>query len=123
MALCRVLRTSTAMRLRENSRSASATEAFLPRMSCATRFSFCGLTRTVRSTACASLSFRVRARFCLPILLPLGLLVGRMAVIGPGRRELAELVADHVFRHVDRDMLLAVVDAEGQPHELGQDRG
>ena len=31
-----------AMRLRENSRSASAVATFLPRISCATRLSFCG---------------------------------------------------------------------------------
>ena len=34
--------TSPAMRLRENSRSASAISTFLPRISCATRLSFCG---------------------------------------------------------------------------------
>ena len=36
---------SRAMRLRENSRSASAAATFLPRIGCATRFSFRGLTR------------------------------------------------------------------------------
>src|SRR5690606_522529 len=77
----------------------------------------------MRSTALASLSLSARGVFCLPILLPLGLLVGGVPVIGAGRRELAELVADHLFRDVDRNVLLAVVDAEGQPHELGQDRG
>src|SRR5687768_15659848 len=123
MALCSVLRTWPAIRLRENSRSASATATFLPRMSWATRFSFCGLTRTMRSTACASRSPSSRSRLALPMLLPLRLLVGRVPVEGAGRRELAELVADHVLRHEDRDVLLAVVDAEGQPDELRQDRG
>src|ERR671927_153970 len=123
MALSSVLRTCRAMRLREKVSSASAVETFLPRINAATRFSFCGLTRTIRRTACASFSARTRSRFGLPILLPLRLLVRRVAVIGPRRREFAELVPDHVFRHRDRDVLLAVVDAEGEPDELRQDRG
>src|SRR5579859_6578007 len=59
------------MRLRENSRSASAVATFLPRMSCANRFSFCGLTRSMRATALASLSASARSRpFLLMVLLP-----------------------------------------------------
>jgi hypothetical protein len=88
----------------------------------ATRFSFCGLTRMC--AAPPRLVVREPARcFGLPILLPLRLLVAAVAVIGAGRRELAELVADHVLGHRDRDMLLAVVDAEGQADELRQDGG
>ena len=41
---------------------------------------------------------------------------------GAGRRELAELVADHLLGDVHRDELLAVVDAERQADELRQDR-
>src|ERR1700730_15350893 len=100
------------MRLRENSRSASAEATFLPRISCATRLSFCGDTRSILATALASLSSRSRGRFFLliPSLLAsrrragcsgraaaLGLAVRRMAVEHPGRRELAELVADHLL--------------------------
>src|SRR4051794_41004441 len=44
--------------------------------------------------------------------LPLRLLVRRVTVKGTGRGELAELVAHHLFGHVDRNVLLAVVDAE-----------
>src|SRR6476660_8804806 len=62
MADSRHLRTSRAMRLRENSRSASAAATFLPRMSCASRLSFCGLTRSMRATAFASVSERERSR-------------------------------------------------------------
>src|SRR5215210_7117653 len=124
IALCRHLRTSTAMRLRENSRSASAAATFLPRMSWATRFSFCGLTRRLRTTALASVSPSARGVAALPILpSPLRLLVRGMAVEGARRRELAELVAHHLLAHVDRDMLVAVVNAEGQAYELRQDRG
>ncbi|MPL95839.1 hypothetical protein SDC9_42012 [bioreactor metagenome] len=46
-----------------------------------------------------------------------------MTVIGPGRRIFTELLADHFLGHVDRDVLLAVVDAEGQTDELRQDGG
>src|SRR5262249_34199000 len=44
-----------------------------------------------------------------------------MAVERPRRRELSELVTDHFFGHQHRNVLLAVVDAEGQPDELRQD--
>src|SRR5688572_16629297 len=123
MALSRHFLTSRAMRFCENSRSASAVATFLPRISCATRFSFCGLTRSMRATALASFSGNARGVAALPILLgPLRLPVGGMAVEGARRRELAELVADHLLGHVDRDVLLAVIDAEGEPDELRQDR-
>src|SRR5262245_6572192 len=103
------------MRLRENCRSASAVTTALPRISAATRLSFCGLTRMLRATALASLSARLRSRFFLPMSVPrlrtsgargggsaLGLAVGRMAIERAGRRELAELVADHLLRHQHR---------------------
>ncbi len=40
---------------------------------------------------------------------------------GPRRRELAELVADHVLRHEHREELVTVIDTEGQADELRQD--
>src|SRR3954467_14536887 len=100
------------MRLRENSRSASAVATFLPRINPATRLSFCGLIRSIRATACASLSSRLRScAFLLIASLPLArrrtgrgralrLAVGRMAVERAGRRELAELVTDHFLGDV-----------------------
>src|SRR5215470_5982486 len=133
------------MRLRENSRSASALATFLPRISCATRLSFCGDTRSMRATALASLSARSRGRFFLLIASPsasaacrrrgrrrrrgrhagsaLRLAVRRMAVERAGRRKLAELVADHLLGDHHRDVLVTVVDAEGQADELRQDGG
>src|SRR6202795_2192433 len=116
--------TATASRLRENCRSASAAEAFRPRISCATRLSFCGLTRSMRATALASLSARTRSRFGLLIAYSsslLGFLVARMAMEGTGRRELAELVTHHFLVDRYRHMLLAVVDTEDQADELRQD--
>src|SRR6202012_2056879 len=107
--------TSTAIRLRENCRSASAAEAFRPRISCATRLSFCGLTRSIRATALASLSARLRSRFGLLIAYSsslLGFLVARVAMEGTGRRELAELVPYHFLVDRHRHVLLPVVDAK-----------
>src|SRR5690606_18454146 len=45
-----------------------------------------------------------------------------MAMIGAGRRELAELVTNHVLADEHRYVLMTVVDAEGQADELRQDR-
>src|SRR5262245_14040820 len=114
--------TSWAMRFLENSRSDSAVSTFLPRIICATRLSFCGDTRRFLATAWAWLSGSLRSRLGLPILFPLHrFAVATVAMEGPARRELAELVADHVLGHVHRHVLLAVVDAERQPDELRQD--
>src|SRR5262245_60672839 len=44
-----------------------------------------------------------------------------MAIEHARRRELPELVADHLLGHQHRNVLLAVVHAEGQPDELRQD--
>src|SRR3569623_1287764 len=121
MALSSVFFTGPAIRLREKVSSARALSTFLPRIICATRLSFCPLVRSRRRTALASLSFSARLVFGLPILLPLGFLVGRMPVVGAGRRELAKLVADHLFRDDDRHGLVAVVVTEGQADELRHD--
>src|SRR5262249_4649397 len=41
-----------------------------------------------------------------------------MTIEHPGRRELAELVANHFLVHQDRNVFLAVVDTEIQPDKL-----
>ena len=46
-----------------------------------------------------------------------------MAVEGPRRRELAELVTNHFLVDRDRHMLLAIIDAKSQADELRQDGG
>src|SRR4051812_15172490 len=51
-----------------------------------------------------------------------GALVAGVAVECPGRRELAEFVPDHVLGHQHRNEFVAVIDAEGQPDELREDR-
>ncbi len=109
MALSRHFFTSLAIRLRENSRSARAVSHWLaadqrrqPGSACA------ALTRT---HAGDRLGFVVApgARGVAWLThgsLPLRFFVGRMAVEGAGRRELAELVADHLLGDLHRDVLL-----------------
>src|SRR5262249_51788842 len=46
----------------------------------------------------------------------------RVALENPRRRKLAELVADHVLRHVNGNELLAVVHGQRVPHHLRNDR-
>src|SRR5271166_2843155 len=91
------------------------------RIIAATRFSLRGLTRRLLTMACASVSGRPRSCFGLLMSAAPRLLVGGMAAEGACRRELAELVADHVLGHLHRQELVAVIDPERQPDELRQD--
>ena len=63
-ALLDIDRNSLARELQIGERGRSP---FLPRINCATRLSFCGLTRSIRAIALASLSGRLRSRFGLLI--------------------------------------------------------
>src|SRR5450432_2719162 len=110
-----------AMRRGLNSSSFRARCTFRPRMDWATRFNLRAPVRRVRTLLIASAGFRRRSLACLLMLLSLGLLVGGVAREVAGRRELAELHADHVLADQDWNVLLAVVDAEGQAHELRHD--
>src|SRR5262249_22568711 len=100
--------------------------ADLPRIRPASRFTLRGVVWIVRTEAFASVSLSRRAYAFFPIALYLcldRLLVGGgMAMKVPGRRELAELVTDHVLRHEHGQELVAVVDPEGEADELRQDR-
>src|ERR1700712_2093374 len=115
------LRTSLAIRLWLNSSSFTPRWTLRPRIDWATRFSLRSPVRRVRTLAIASTGFSRRSCDFWPMLLPLGLLVGGVAGEIAGRRELAELHAHHVFADRHRDVLLAVMHAEGQAHELGHD--
>src|SRR5689334_7213681 len=89
-----------------NARMSSARPTGLPRIMSATSLPFWADRRTPRSVAVVSIIDSLllpRRRGCRH------LLVGRVALEGARQREFAELVADHVLRHVDRDMRLAVV--------------
>src|SRR6185369_2336651 len=46
----------------------------------------------------------------------------RVALERSRRRKLTELVAHHVFRHVDRQMAFAVVHSEREPNHVRRDR-
>ena len=45
-----------------------------------------------------------------------------MAFEGAGQREFTQLVTDHLVRHINRHVLLAVVHSDRQTDEFGQDR-
>src|ERR1700733_11161688 len=101
---------------------ATARSAGRSRIIAATRFSFRGLILRLLTMHCASVSGRPRGWDGLLMSATPRLLVGRVTAEGAGRREFAELVADHVFVHLHRQKLVAVVDSEGQANELRQDR-
>src|SRR5205823_1991219 len=63
-----------------------------------------------------------RRRRRAPALGDLALLVSRVAVERARRRELAELVPDHVLRDEHRNELAPVVHREGEPHGVRRDR-
>ena len=46
-----------------------------------------------------------------------------MTLEGPGRGELSELVPNHRFGHENRDVLAAVMHADGVPDHVGGDHG
>src|SRR5512142_1872447 len=106
--------------LGENARTLSAWSTRLPRIRSATSRPFWAERRTPRSVAVVSIVGSLLLR-------PRGrrggdLLVGRVPLERARERELAELVADHVLGHVDRDVLLAVVHGDRQADEVGRDR-
>src|SRR3990167_1808535 len=111
------------MRLWLNSSSFSARCTFRPRIDWATRLSFRAEVRSVRSLAWTSVPGSRRAFAFFDMLLPLGLLVGRVTREVPRRGELAQLVAEHVFRHGHGHMLEAIVNPEHQADELRHDGG
>src|SRR5450755_4757384 len=90
-----------------------ASPAFRPRIRSTTKRAFCGETRTCLASALTAIVASSSARS----LCRLGRLFSLRLVTlkGARRRELAQLVAHHVFRNVDRDELPAVVHGDGMP--------
>src|SRR5258708_758089 len=124
MAACNTFRPPPGMRPFSKPSCARGRAGGSPRIGSATRVSLRAPVRRFFRTAMASVSPTRRSDFGLPMALgPLHFLVGGMAVEGARRREFAEAVTHHVFGHQDRHELVSVVDAEGQPDELRQDRG
>jgi hypothetical protein len=123
IALCRHLRTSVEIRLRENSRSASAVETFLPRMSWARRFSFCGLTRRCAPPPWPRSRAAHGGRRAYPWLTS-----SSPSCRQRGRNRCASARTRRTCgppspRRRSPDMLVAVVDAERETDELREDRG
>src|SRR5206468_1008162 len=88
-----------------------------PRIWSATSRPFCADSRTPRNMALVSMSVSLLLRRRRS-----GLALRRVRLERAGQRELAELVADHVLRHIDRYVLPAVMDGDRQPDEIGRDR-
>src|SRR5918995_1841330 len=92
--------------------TASASPTGWPRTRSATRRHFCGEMR----------AWRRIAETCICLLRRRLDLLGRgVALENPGRRELAELVADHVLGHEHRHVLAAVVHRDREPDHVRQD--
>src|SRR5512141_1122491 len=91
-------------------------------MSCSTWSAFRGVTRMYRAIAFACMSGLLPARLLRRSRRRRGLLGRAVAAEDPRRGELAQLVADHVFRDVHGDELVPVVDRQRVAHELGRDR-
>src|SRR5438552_3902434 len=103
-----------------NASRSNALSTGIPRIWSATSRPFWADSRTPRNVAvvCIAVSLLPRRRRCRGRHFP----IGRVALERACQRELAQLVADHVFRHVDRNVLLAVVDGDRQPDEIRRDR-
>src|SRR4029450_1550138 len=92
----------------------SALSTGLPRIRSATSRPFWADSRTPRTDAVVSIVITL-------LLSHDGLLVRRVTLETPRQRELAELVADHVFVDVHGHVLLAVVHGDRQADEFRQD--
>src|SRR5664279_4932169 len=113
VALLRTRATSRAAACGMNRRSAEASSTRLPLIAFVTRRAF--REEPIRYLAVAE------TRTSL-LLLECGRAFGVFPVAAEraGWGELTETVADHVLGHVDRDVLLAVVDGDGMPDEIGE---
>src|SRR4029450_11243925 len=113
MAESSTLRTGSAAARGVNCRMRRASSTCRPRMRSPIRRALNGVTRTNR--ACALTSISGLPHSCRPLL-------RAVDAEGPGRRELAELVADHGLRDVHGHVLAPVVDRDRVPDHVGDDR-
>src|SRR6516162_3764824 len=118
IALSSTLTTVGAMRLLVVRSVVRAFSTCWPRIKSTTRRAFCADTRIYLASA-------FTCSMAIP-LCGLGSLLGRRLNAVPfeltGRRKLAQLVPDHVLRHVHRDELLPVVHRDRVPYELRKNR-
>src|SRR5437870_631557 len=88
---------------------------------------FCGEMRTCRASAFISFvsAWTAISNSSFATWLRLRRLLVRLRYVPferAGRGEFSQLVTHHVFRHVDRNELLAVVDRDRVTDEFGQNR-
>src|SRR5208282_3866214 len=102
-----------------NASTLSALSTGRPRIWSATSRPFWADRRTPRRIALVSMPTSLFPR---PRRRRDDLLVRRVGLEGARERELAELVTDHVFRDVHRNVLLAIVDGDRQPDKIRRDR-
>ena len=123
IALSSVFLTSRAMRLRENCRSASARSHLLAADQLRDEVELLRAdTRSMRATALASLSGERARAFGLPT--SLSLLFAFLSPAWPWKVRVGENSPNlwpTMSSVTDRNVLVAVVDAEGQADELRQD--
>src|SRR5438034_9171549 len=103
----------------------SASSANLPRIMSASGRTLRALIRAKRCDALNGMLGTCFRGWCCGCSSGGGLRLLRLAAMTlerPRRRELAQSVADHILRHEDFHVNLAVVDHEGQAHKLGHDR-
>src|SRR4249919_821262 len=105
------LRIMPAAFLSENFSRLTARSAERPRTWSATSRAFWAEMRALRRMAFASMVISLLAR----------LLVATVTLEGPGEREFAELVADHVLVDEHGNMVLAVVDGDGEADHFRHD--
>src|SRR5580700_4050229 len=103
------LSSSRAPFLGMNFRVASALPTPLPRTASATSRHFCGEMRAWRSRACT----------CMALLRGGDFAIAGMRLEQSRRRELAQLVTDHVLGDEHRNVLPAVVDRERESDHVG----
>src|SRR5919201_977462 len=112
MAESSTLRTGRAAARGVNRRTRRASSTCRPRMRSTTRRALNGVTRMNRACAFTSIGL---PHSCRPLL-------RAVDAERPGRRELAELVADHRLRDVHGHVLAPVVDGDRVADHVGDDR-
>src|SRR5215210_1771428 len=115
VALLRTRRTSTAACCGMNRSSADASSTGRPRMAATTRFALRVEPRRYLAVA----ETRTVSRLLLQRRRSLGVLA--VPAVRAGMGELAETMTNHVLGHVDRDVLLAVVDGDRVADEGRED--
>src|ERR1700712_5189178 len=129
MAEASSLATGSAAACGENCRIEAAAATSVPRIRVTMRRAFIGVIRKclswalVRGTSTATSAFLAFMKYSCPYsAAPSATVVLDVALEGPRRSELAELVTDHRLGDEHRDVLAAVVHGDRVPQHVGDDR-